>query len=264
MAYNLTDYSFDEFQKIVKKTPTVILPVGIIEQHGHHLPLGVDIFNCTEPLKRGFDKINAFIAPGLHYCFSGGGIQGTMNVNPQLCGLMVSDICSEFIRMGFKNIALYLGHGGTENIEAMRTSLQMLLRKDENKDIAICLFTTGKLSESARKNAKVSDEESDFHAGLTETSRMLYWKPELVHMEKLAMDEPHISKMMRTDQDWYQHKERSFDHPLAIERITQREEIKIGVMGFPERASAELGEKICNEVIESLSDLVDRLNARVK
>ena len=39
MAYNLTDYPLDQFKEMVKKTPTVILPVGIIEQHGHHLPL---------------------------------------------------------------------------------------------------------------------------------------------------------------------------------------------------------------------------------
>ena len=76
MAYNLTDYPFDQFQEMVKTCPTVILPVGLIEQHGHHLPLGTDVFNSTEPLRIGFDRINAFIAPGLHYCFSGGGIQG--------------------------------------------------------------------------------------------------------------------------------------------------------------------------------------------
>ena len=264
MAYYLTDYPLDQFKEMVKETPTVILPVGIIEQHGHHLPLGVDVFNCTEPLKKGEKRINAFIAPGFHYCFSGGTLPGTMNVNPQLVGLMISDICSEFVRNGFKNIILYLGHGGTENMQSIAMSCQMLLRRNENmKDISILLLSTGNLSPSCKKC--IGDgPEHDFHAGMSETSRMMYWRPDLVRMDRLKMDEEYVSRMMRTDQDWYEHKEKSFDHPAVIERVTQREEIKVGVMGFPEKASKELGEKICNEIVENLSKLVDDLNARSK
>ncbi len=263
MAYNLTDYPFDQFQEMVKTCPTVILPIGLIEQHGHHLPLGTDIFNVTEPLRIGFDRINAFIAPGLHYCFSGGGIQGTMNVNPQLFGLMVSDICGEFVRMGFKNIIIQLGHGGTDNINALRSSLQMVLRRsDAMSDIAICLVTSSGLSETSAAIFKQDGVQCDFHAGMGETSRMLYWKPELVHMDRLVMDEPEIAKNLRSDQDWFEHREKPIDSPFVIERVTQREEVKIGVMGFPERASAEIGEKVCGEIIDGLVKLVDELNNR--
>lgn len=263
MAYNLTDYPFNVFQEMVKTVPTVILPIGLIEQHGHHLPLGTDIFNVTEPLRIGFDRINAFIAPGLHYCFSGGGIQGTMNVNPQLFGLMVSDICSEFVRMGFKNIIVTLGHGGTDNVNALRSSLQMVLRRNENmKDIAICLCTGGHLSKTSKAIFNQDGVQCDFHAGMGETSRMLYWRPDLVHMDKLVMDEEEVAINLRSDQDWFEHRERPYDHPSVIERVTQRDEVKIGVMGFPERASAEIGKKVAEEIIEGLCELVDGLNNR--
>lgn len=264
MAFNLTDYPFDQFEQMVKTTPTVILPVGIIEQHGHHLPLGVDVFNCTEPLRIGFDRINAFIAPGFHYCFSGGTLPGTMNVNPQLFGLMISDICSEFVRIGFKNVVMLLGHGGSENMAAMKESIRMLQRRDAKmKDISFVILTAGMLSETAGKYFNM-EPEHDFHAGLTETSRMLYWKPELVQLDRLVEDDPEICRMMRTDQDWYETKEKNFDHPGTVEKITQREEIKIGVMGFPGKADAKIGEQICNELIDSLSKLCDDLNERAK
>lgn len=263
MSYNLTDYPFNKFQEMVKETPTVILPVGIIEQHGHHLPLGVDVFNCTEPLRIGADRLNCFIAPGFHYCFSGGGIQGTMNTNPQIFGLAIQSVCSEFIRMGFKNIILFLGHGGTENKESMKMGIQQLLADERNKDIAVLMISTGSVAPVMQKFFSM-EPEHDFHAGWTETARMMYWRPDLVHMEDLAMDDPEISRMMRTDQDWYEHKEKAFDHPDCVERVTQRKEIKVGVMGFPEKATRELGEQICNEIIDGLEKLVNDLNARVK
>lgn len=260
MAYRLTDYTFPVFTEMVKITPTVILPVGIIEQHGYHLPMGTDIFNVEEPLRRGFDKINAFIAPGLHYCFSGGSFNGTMNVNPQLFGLMVTDICREFVGMGFRNIIIFMGHGGTENVESVKLSIQVFLRDEANKDIAV-LLAEG-LSETSAKIFKGDENGSDFHAGEGETSRMMYWKPELVHMENLRMDEPHAAHMLRTDQDWYAQRTRVFDSPMCVERVIQRPSLEVGVMGFPERATAETGEIICNETIEGLAKLVDELNAR--
>ncbi|MGI6336923.1 MAG: creatininase family protein [Eubacteriales bacterium] len=260
MAYNLTDYPFPVFQEMVKTTPTVILPVGLIEQHGHHLPLGTDIFNVTEPLRIGAEKIHAFVAPGLYYCFSGGGIQGTMNVNPQLFGLMVTNICTEFAGMGFRSIVILLGHGGTENIDALKMSLQVFLRDERYKDIAVCVCCCE--SPTYQRLWRNSDAERDFHAGQGETSMMLYWRPDLVRMDALAMDEPDVARNLRADQDWYAKRERVFDDPTCIERVTQRDEVKVGVMGFPERATAAEGEIICREIIDALADLCNRLNAR--
>ncbi len=261
MAYNLTDYSFPVFSEMVKYTPTVILPVGLIEQHGYHLPLGTDIFNVSEPLRIGFDRINAFIAPGLYYCFSGGGFQGTMNTNPQLFGLMVTNICGEFVAMGFKNIIIFLGHGGSENIDSLKLSLQVFLRDEKYKDIAVCIASG--LSKLSSRIFRGDENGSDFHAGDGETSRMLYWKPELVHMENLRMDKPEMAHMLRTDQDWYALRTRAFDDPSCVERVVQRPDMEVGVMGFPERATAEKGEIICRETIDGLADLADRLNARL-
>ena len=149
-------------------------------------------------------------------------------------------------------------------MQSIIMSAQMLLRRNENmKDIAILQLYSGMLSPT-KKQCLGDGPEHDFHAGLAETSCMMYWRPDLVRMDRLKMDEEYVSRMMRTDQDWYEHKEKSFDHPAVIERVTQREEIKVGVMGFPEKASREIGEKICNEIIENLAKIVDDLNARVK
>jgi creatinine amidohydrolase/Fe(II)-dependent formamide hydrolase-like protein len=88
---------------------------------------------------------------------------------------------------------------------------------------------------------------------------MMYWKPELVK-DTIVMDDPYISKMMRTDCDWFEVAEKNPDHRFIIPRTCQRKEIKIGVMGFPEKAARELGEEICQEMVEGLIEYVEFLN----
>ena len=265
MAYRLTDYSFPEFNEMVKDVPTVILPVGLIEQHGYHLPLGTDIYNANVPIELGFDRLNAFIAPTLNYCFSGGGFKGTMNVNPLNFGLFVTEICKEFVGMGFKNIVVFMGHLGSENIDALKLSLQVFLRDEANKDIAVIVTGLDYMSKTYEKLATPDPVDGgDFHAGHVETSLMMYWKPELVHMEKLQMDEPEAAHMLRTDQDWYAQRTKAFDNPQCCDRVIQRPELKVGVMGFPERATAELGKKVTDESLDYFEKLINDLNARVK
>ncbi|MBQ4039899.1 MAG: creatininase family protein, partial [Oscillospiraceae bacterium] len=100
----MVNMTVKDMQQALEKTKTVIIPVGVVEQHGYHLPLSVDIHNAEQPLKRAGERLNAVVAPTVNYCFSGGELTGTVNVSPQVFGLYMMDICCEFVRMGFKNI----------------------------------------------------------------------------------------------------------------------------------------------------------------
>lgn len=103
----------------------------------------------------------------------------------------------------------------------------------------------------------------DFHAGCLETSLMMYWKPELVR-KTVELDEPFIAGMMRTDPDWYALVEKDGNDGSIIPKIRQREGIKVGVMGFPEKANRELGEKLSREMEDGLVEYIRMLNERVK
>ena len=50
--------------------------------------------------------------------------------------------------------------------------------------------------------------------------------------------------------------ERPVDHPMVMPRIRQDERIKIGVLGDPSQASAEQGERMAQEVIEAMVELI--------
>lgn len=138
MAYYLQDISVKELREILmSKTRTVIVPVGVVEQHGYHLPLGVDIYNTQMLLELGKDQIDAVIAPTVPYCFSGGELTGTLNVSPQVFSLFLSDITVELAKTGFQNIVVLLGHAGTDNAMALKNCLQMILRRNKELDITL-------------------------------------------------------------------------------------------------------------------------------
>ena len=259
MAFYMEDMSVRDMERAMNKTKKIIIPVGVVEQHGYHLPLSTDIHNSVQLARQAGDRLNAVVAPSVNYCFSGGELLGTVNVSPNTFGLLISEICSEFVRMGFQNIIVLLGHAGTDNKIALKNTLKMILRRnpEKAKKITLSLVEVWELSQTWLDGFAM-EPQHDFHAGMVETSLMMYWKPELVQ-EDICMDEEYISKMMRTDQDWFEKREKVMDHPFIVEMVGQRDEIKVGVMGFPERASKELGERICKEMVDSLVAYVNLL-----
>ncbi len=264
MAFYMEKMTVRDMEQALTKTKTVIIPTGVVEQHGYHLPLSTDILNAVKPLEIAGDRLNAVVAPSVNYCFSGGELLGTVNVSPNTFGLYISEIVSEFVRMGFENIIVFLGHAGTDNRVALTNSLQMLLRR--NKDLAekitLSLVEAWNMSPTWLSGFAM-EPEHDFHAGLMETGLMMYWAPELVR-DEIVQDEEYYARMMRTDQDWFEKRTKPVDSPFIVETVGQRDEIKVGVMGLPEQATKEIGEKICTEIVNNLVEYVDMLEEHRK
>lgn len=261
MAFFIDEMTVKEMQEAINVTKTVILPIGVVEQHGFHLPLSTDFHNANEVPRRAGKRLNAIVAPTVPYCYSGGELVGTINVSPQVFSLLIMDICLEFVRLGFKDIVIFLGHGGTDNHVALNNCLQIIMKRmPETSDVTFSMIEVYNLSKTWQQYFTM-EPQHDFHAGLVETSLMKYWKPELVK-DEIVMDDFDIAESMRTDQDWFELSEKSFDHNFIIPKKHQRKEIKIGVMGFPERASVKIGEIICNELVDGLVEYVALLNNR--
>jgi creatinine amidohydrolase len=248
-----------DVEEAMKTTKTVILPVGCVEQHGWHLPLCTDILNATEVAKAASGVTGCLVAPVMPYSYSGGGLLGTINIAPQTISAVINDICISLAQQGFENIVVLLGHGGSENVRGIRDGLDISLRSHPSLAEAKIALVAGGLSPTSMELFK----KKDFHAGASETSRMLYWRPDLVREQRVT-DSEEIMEMLRSDQDAYQRVERPVDHPMVMPRIRQDERIKIGVLGDPSQASAELGETIAKEMLESLVRLIRLMEAASK
>ena len=241
---------------------SVILPLGGIEQHGYHLPVRTDAIIAERLAWRAGERLGVLVAPAVLSTFSGGGLPGTINVTPAVMSLVVNDILASLASQGFRNIYLFLGHGGSENLRALNDGLKILLRSNATfEHVLIGVLPVWKLGrkETGWRRAL---KEKDWHAGWLETSMMLDLAPELVRMDELALDTPELLRLQREHPDNYQRAEKIVDDPFVVPRLSQRTDIEVGVMGAPEQASRELGREIDDDIVEDMCARISALEAK--
>jgi mycofactocin system creatininase family protein len=148
-------------------TPTVVVPLGSVEQHGHHLPLSTDTSVACSAAEGAVASLDGvLLAPALAYGASGEheGFPGTISIGTEaLTGLLV-----EYGRSACRwarRVLIVNGHGG--NVDALRSAVPLL--RSEGRDVA--WFPCGVPG-------------GDAHAGRTETSLMLHVEPDWVLGER--------------------------------------------------------------------------------
>src|SRR3954469_21816326 len=151
----------------LRETPLLVVPLGSVEQHGHHLPLGTDtVVACAVAEGAAGELDGALLAPALAYGASGEheGFPGTISIGTEaLTGLLV-----EYGRSACRwagRVLVVNGHGG--NVDALRAAVPLL--RSEGRDVA--WFSCGVPG-------------GDAHAGRTETSLMLHVEPDGVREER--------------------------------------------------------------------------------
>lgn len=258
--YLMSEMTVKEVREALKKTSTVLLPIGCCEQHGYHLTLDTDIRNAEEISRRVAEKFPCLVAPTLNYSFSGGQLPGTINVDPHVLALFVEQIIMSLYHQGFKRIGVVLGHGGSELVGALKEGLRCLhWMNPDRPDLQIILLQIWEFSPTMMK--AVGDR--DYHAGKIETSLMMYWKPDGVR-KKVVMDGKDLAELMRQDPDYYQELLTQTDSEHEIPHARQRPAIKVGVMGYPEQASASLGQRVCREMVNNIVKALRDIDAQTR
>jgi creatinine amidohydrolase len=243
----------------LKHRRSVIIPMGVTEQHGYHLPLCTDALIATCTARMAGERIGMLVAPTINTSFSGGQLPGTININPNVMGLVVAEVLRSLAAQGFRNMFLYLCHGGSENARALDNSLKLLLRDDPLfEKVMLVLAPVWKFG----GGWKAALAQGDWHAGWLETSMVMALAPDLVQEENMTTDAPALVKKMRKHPDNYQFAMKPVDDPCVVPRMAQRPEIKVGVMGVPENASVACGKQMVEEVVRDLCHYFTDLEKR--
>jgi creatinine amidohydrolase len=176
-----------QFAAAVEKSGgTCIIPLGIIEKHGAHLPLGTDLISARETVRLAAEKEYAIVFPAYYFgqIFEARHQPGTLAYSERLIYDVLAETCAELTRNGIKKIILYNGHGGNESFVAYFCQTQLALRKD----FAVYLFTPARNIEDDPEIKKLIRSKLDMHGGERETSVMLAINPSLVHLDQAKTD----------------------------------------------------------------------------
>lgn len=247
-----------EMREALEETKTVLIPLGITEQHGHHLPLDTDTIVALGVCRRAAGQTGAVVAPEIRYAYSGGELPGTINIPTYVVEALVVETLRELARQGFQNLIVVLGHGGSENTAAVDEAADLFQRLNPQLGhLAVGVYKFFFACPTTRQ----AFSEGDYHAGWFETSLLLALRPELVRMDELALDEPELVGRMHEDPDAYQARRSLVEDPAVTPHVHQDPAIKVGVMGDPARASTEIGEQILAEAVEGLVALVRKIEA---
>jgi creatinine amidohydrolase len=114
MKKSLFEMSTNEVEEKLKETTTIVVPVGSVEQHGPHLPLGADYMQAHAIAEATANKLGAVFAPLIPFGHSPYHMSwpGTISIRPQVYIEVVKDICTCLATHGFKHILLINGHAG--------------------------------------------------------------------------------------------------------------------------------------------------------
>jgi creatinine amidohydrolase len=253
-THAMGEMTVKEIREYLKTNKTIIVPYGVVEQHGYHLPVSMDIHNAEVPSYVLAEKLECIVAPPLNYCFSGGQLPGTINVRPTSFCAMMCDIVESLAAQGFENILIYPGHGGSESLSQLKEALRILKWLNNSLEkVMIMILRRGDhwcAADDPRMNG------GDLHAGRSETSLMLAYGNELVQLDQIELDEPELAERMRHDQDAYQLCTTLSGAKQEIPTTRQRSEIKVGVMGYPEFASEEFGVESVECAIAKMAEMV--------
>jgi len=173
-----------DFRQGIQQSKSVcLLPFGILEKHGPHLPLGTDLLNVRYAALQAVAQEYAVVFPEYYFgqIFEAKQQPGTVAYSMELQLKMLQETSEEMARNGCKKIIIVNGHGGNESLLPYFAQSQM----DKPHDYVIYVLD----GERSRKGGPAKKSTGvDFHAGENETSNTMVSHPDLVHIDR-AKDE---------------------------------------------------------------------------
>ena len=219
-----------------------VLPIGAVEQHGPHLPVGTDFISAEDLTLLAMDQVQAeaqyLVLPTVAYALSIEHIHvpGTITLSYQTLINTLLDIGRSLLRLGVRKLVAINGHGGND------AALQIAGRVLRGEGLQLYMVNGGAI------RTALGAEEYHIHADKFETSAMLAMHPEMVDCSKIT-PELHTSI-----ERWHKAPDCNGDliscwyiEDIAVE----------GVVGDPELASVEYGKEFLRQQSKRVAAALD-------
>ncbi len=265
MKYKYEEMTWPEIGECAKQNRVALLPVGMIEDHGPHLPVNSDALTvqeiCDRVGKAASDSV--IVLPTMPYAFSPHHMDfpGPLTIRGPLLTEVVIDICESAIHHGFRKILIINGHGS--NACFLEAAARMTVV--ENPESQCGLISWWTLPEFRNAFGKIRESEAPggvSHACEIETSIYLHLRPDLVDMKKAVKD---IS-FPKSDHFWFDMVGKGPGGGGKDSSVFMMEYwstlSKTGIMGDATKGTAEKGKVIIDSVVEGIVNVVMELRER--
>lgn len=243
------EQNVNSFRESLEMTKGVcVFPIGCIEKHGNHLPLGTDVYTSREIAARAakIEEVMIFPSWPLGIVAEVKHKAGTVAVSSQLQFTVMEAIFEEISRNGYKKIVICSGHGGNTNFLNYFTQACLEKKRDYVVYNAACLRLTQEQYDYLTE--KYGTIPPGGHADFNETSSIMAIRPDLVHMEQMDPKDSigtgraswYESHGVSTGINWYA------EHPAHF-------------AGDPTGASAKYGQELLDIQAANLAEVLHRI-----
>ncbi len=254
----LQEMTWTDVRDYLKSNDMVIIPLGSTEQHGPHLPLGTDFYLSLDTAKAISARTGVVVAPVVMagYSLYHSGFPGTLSLKPETLEEVYYETAVMLVKYGFRRIMLFNYHGGNNAVQD-----HVIYRINQTTEAtAVAIGYGGPI-------LKQEDQEFfDWHAGLEETSMILYFEPQLARMERAEKPVIHFTPEMEKLREagkkspellvvW----QSLFGTPAETKKGGSSAELSsngVWCLSDPRTAKAELGQKIVNGMVDQAAKFI--------
>ncbi len=151
--------------------PLLVLPIGTLEWHSHHLPLGLDGIVAAGICDRLADLSDAVLAPTTYWAVGGVPYPYTLDLSGALVEPLLVSVFEQFGAMGFRVLVAFTGHFGLNHTLALKRAAWTAMQ------------TSGVTVLPVTEYDPVTDLYQGDHAGPGETSLLWALEPTLVRLD---------------------------------------------------------------------------------
>jgi creatinine amidohydrolase len=185
LSVHWEELSAAEFRDgIARAQGTCLLPFGIMEKHGPHLPLGNDLLNVRYVALNAAQQEYAIVFPEYYFGQIAEAKQqpGTVAYSRRLQLDLLQETTDEMARNGCKKVIIVNGHGGNNSLLPYFAQSQL----DTPHDYVV--YVAGIARSGPGEPKHKSNPATDMHAGESETSVTMIVRPDLVHLDRASQE----------------------------------------------------------------------------
>jgi creatinine amidohydrolase len=260
----LHEMKWPEVKEYLKEKDVILIPVGSVEQHGLHAPLGTDSFVAIHLTEDASAEADVISAPPLWLGWTPAHmvLPGTISIEPSVLEALLFQEIRSLSAHGFKNFIVVNGHR-IANLPWMQIAAQ---KAQSELNVRVVIFDPAYMSKEIATELGFGPG----HGEEGETSQMLYIRPELIDLRKAvdSADQPPplpgtLERLLFCPDDPRWTEDTLCYVPSTLSDNAKAVQETGGSSGKPSKSRVDLGERLHKHLVRRLVQVIQGMEKRV-